>query len=1083
MQEPGNGASKKPLDSLDSGLDEAQKEWMTREISYDECELALNSAKVGTAPGRDGLPYEVWKTLHARFIEDSRHEDRECFDVMKLLHALLTKVLSVRLAAVAPTLIHESQAGFVPGRKLKNHTQLARLMTDWAERTETNGVIIALDQEKAYDKIAHDYLWRVMEKFGLPASFTNTVQALYENAETSVLINGVLSRPYRVTRGVRQGDPLSCLLFNLAIEPLSAMIRKSDIQGIKIPYSREALKATLFADDTTTYLSEHDDFGVLKRVLDTWCGAAKARFNIAKTEAIPIGTPQYRAEVIAAYRATGTWKNLPQNARVAADGEPTRILGAWLGNNLQNCEIWSPKIEAIRNVLEKWSRSRPTLEGKRHVVQMFAGGMSQFLTTVQCMPKTVVSRLNAVIRNYLWNDRHSPPVRMEHMYLPVDKGGFNILDLDARNDAIDIMWLRDYLDFKNRPLWALLADDIFARTTATKCIPAERSLRINPFLQNWAPTRNKLPAELKALTDSAKKYGLRLEGRAFSRDIIRTMPLWDHAQADKTKLRSLSGRSAATRCLKTNHALISVGDFESFIAEQDDPTHSYGVNEHAPAKVGTPDGEHPEDYETRVHESAGETFDDIPEALVIFDRRVTTHGSLTDALRVFTTSSVPVCNDLPIIETDLSAEVATVATDGSCLNNGERHARAGAGVYYGPGHPANLSVRLPIELEQSNQTGEGVASLMAAKAADPARHLVQITDSKTVLESVTRYRQRNEDEGFIRQSNGALTQSLISALLARKAHTAFQWVKGHAGHPGNEAADALAGTGARKPDPDEVDMSIDRTLHITGAKLSTMTQELAYRAIRERKARKVDARTSTQERIQQILTDLEDDFDIRLSERNLWKSLKKDTVSREARQWIWTSIHDGFMIGQRWLRPNMSDEMKARATCRICGQTESMQHILFTCEAVGRQTIWGLLQSTWTSTGRTPYDPNWGNICGAACAAIRPNGKDRCAAAESLWAILAIESAHLIWKLRCERVIAKNGAEFTEREVTNRWYSTLNKRLAIDRRVVSLLSGKRKLLKATKLDAAWRPILEGLEDPSADWVADSGVLVGMKRGG
>ncbi|KAI9056416.1 hypothetical protein FKP32DRAFT_1549724, partial [Trametes sanguinea] len=87
---------------------------------------------------------------------------------------------------------------------------------------------------------------------------------------------------------------LSCLLFNLAIEPLSAMIRKSNIKGMNIPNLREALKATLFADDTTAFLCEDDDFQDLQKILDTWCGAAKARFNIKKTEVIPIGTEEFR---------------------------------------------------------------------------------------------------------------------------------------------------------------------------------------------------------------------------------------------------------------------------------------------------------------------------------------------------------------------------------------------------------------------------------------------------------------------------------------------------------------------------------------------------------------------------------------------------------------------------------------------------------------------------------------------------------------------------------------------------------------------------------------------------------------------
>ncbi|OSD03193.1 hypothetical protein PYCCODRAFT_1444584 [Trametes coccinea BRFM310] len=215
------------------------------------------------------------------------------------------------------------------------------------------------------------------------------------------------------------------------------MIRKSNIQGINIPNSAEALKATLFADDTTVYLSSQDDYNDLQEVLNTWCGAAKARFNIKKTEIIPIGTVEFRQSVVDAYSGQGSWNNYPRNVHVAADGEAVRILGAWLGNDLANEDIWLPKLEKIRSTLDKWTRSRPTLEGKRHVVQMIVGGMSQFLTDVQRMPKAIMDRMNALIRRYLWNDKHTPPVRTEYMLLPADRGGFGILDLEARNDAID----------------------------------------------------------------------------------------------------------------------------------------------------------------------------------------------------------------------------------------------------------------------------------------------------------------------------------------------------------------------------------------------------------------------------------------------------------------------------------------------------------------------------------------------------------------------------------------------------------------------------------------------------------------------
>ena len=78
------------------------------------------------------------------------------------------------------------------------------MILHYAKTTEENGVIVALNQEKAYDKIAHDYLWLTLDKYELPPSFVNIVKSLYESAETLVVINGKKSSTFKVTRGVRQ---------------------------------------------------------------------------------------------------------------------------------------------------------------------------------------------------------------------------------------------------------------------------------------------------------------------------------------------------------------------------------------------------------------------------------------------------------------------------------------------------------------------------------------------------------------------------------------------------------------------------------------------------------------------------------------------------------------------------------------------------------------------------------------------------------------------------------------------------------------------------------------------------------------
>jgi len=240
----------------------------------------------------------------------------------------------------------------------------------------------------------HLYLWKVLEKFDLPQHFIKTVKHLYHDASTSVLINGILSEPCRVSRGVRQGDALSCLLFDLGIEPLAASIRNSSLRGIHIQSVQEDIKCKLFADNTTTYLHESDSLDTLEReALDPWCEVSGASFNKTKTEVIPFGTKEYHMKVIATNRLNDDDEPIGRGAKVAYEGQPVQILGAWIGNEVNQATLWTPTVEKIAACLKRWEASHLTTKGRRLITQMSIGGMTQYLAKVQGIPESVMKTL------------------------------------------------------------------------------------------------------------------------------------------------------------------------------------------------------------------------------------------------------------------------------------------------------------------------------------------------------------------------------------------------------------------------------------------------------------------------------------------------------------------------------------------------------------------------------------------------------------------------------------------------------------------------------------------------------------------
>jgi hypothetical protein len=233
-------------------------------------------------------------------------------------------------------------------------------MIEYADITEENGALIALDQEKVYDKIKHDYLLETLKNFNLPPLFIKTVKALYMNAYTKIAINGVLSTPFKVTRGVRQGDPLLCLLFDIAIEPLACALRNSEkLTGYNIPGITNKLIVNLYADDTTIFLNENDKYSNLEDILTSWCLASGAKFSPEKTEIIPIGSNIHHKRVITTHKLNPDDLPLDDAINIAPDRHPIQILGAWIRNKTNNTTPWEPILDKINSTLNRWKKCYP----------------------------------------------------------------------------------------------------------------------------------------------------------------------------------------------------------------------------------------------------------------------------------------------------------------------------------------------------------------------------------------------------------------------------------------------------------------------------------------------------------------------------------------------------------------------------------------------------------------------------------------------------------------------------------------------------------------------------------------------------
>ncbi|KAF8897701.1 ribonuclease H-like protein, partial [Infundibulicybe gibba] len=422
----------------------------------------------------------------------------------------------------------------------------------------------------------------------------------------------------------------------------------------------------------------------------------------------------------------------------------------------------------------------------------------------------------------------------------------------------------------------------------------------------------------------------------------------------------------------------------------------------------------------------------------------------------------------------------TIYTDGSCINNGDDDAQAGSGIWYAPNDARNRAHRIPKTIDQSNNTGEAAAILIAVQNEREDTNLLIKTDSLLVLEGLTKNLHSWEDRGWIETANRDLMKATVSALRSRTGQVFFQKVKGHSGDVGNDGADAEAAKGAKKNTEDQLDLAIPNEWNLTGAKLASMTQSLLYRGISEYNNSKTKQRNSTVTNLDRIRYAIQDVWGTLPTNRKIWKSQRKKEISKNVRAYLWKTTHGAYRCGSYW---DHIPGYEQRAICPVCAVEESMEHILTECQASGQKTLWALTKKLWERKGHEWPKPEFGVLLGCGLAAFTNEDRPD-QGANRLYNILVSETTHLIWKTRCEWRISREEDHdklHTRSELENKWEYSINRHLKLDCLTADARRYGSKAIPHHIVKNTWKGILLNEDRLPDNWIVQNhGVLVGME---
>ena len=226
-------------------------------------------------------------------------------------YKILTKIISNRRKPTLAITISKEQTCGIPNRSIFSNLLTIRELIHHSTTKKIKTYIVSLDQEKAFGKVDRECLYKIMDKLGYSKTFINFVKRIYKNTQSVISNNGFLSTPLPLSRGVRQGCPLSLLLYIVNGELINLNIKSNEeIVRSPIPNQKEDLKLSQYADVTNLFIiTEKSIVGILN-LFEKYEIATGATINTSKT----ITTPLANAKIYNLYKNINNLQiNNPKN--------------------------------------------------------------------------------------------------------------------------------------------------------------------------------------------------------------------------------------------------------------------------------------------------------------------------------------------------------------------------------------------------------------------------------------------------------------------------------------------------------------------------------------------------------------------------------------------------------------------------------------------------------------------------------------------------------------------------------------------------------------------------------------------------
>ena len=516
-------------------------------ITESEVRAALRTVSTNKSPGLDGLPYEMYLRLSHLFVpiltdmfnhwfaqgsipgqvskglitliqkKDTQGGELDDYRPITLLNTelkILTRILASRLRIVMDYLVDPEQTYALQGRSIQNNLHLIRTVLEGIE-DDTCAALINLDQSKAFDRVDHRFLGAVLEAAGFGDGFRAWISILYRSPTARVRVNGKCSESFALSRSVRQGCPLSPLLYCLALEPLLRRLRDGGRRGVLLPGGARA-RNSAYADDVSVFVSSHEDILAVLQALDEYERITGAKINRSKSKGLRLGA----------------WRRLNPPGPFEWTNGPIKILGIWFGPDLQLELNWSEVQAKVEGSVQTWLRRRLSLKGRAEACATYVFPMILYRLSVIPLPRDRLKALERLLFTLLWKKATKAKVLRKVCYQRIREGGLGMPDILSHLRAERLSFLIKTME--EEPAWAHKVLSFFPRLSASLTAECRRRPRGQPdFIRECRDALRRISGSLTRFSDLSRSTRRALYHALVEADV--KDPLWERLEVDRAE--------------------------------------------------------------------------------------------------------------------------------------------------------------------------------------------------------------------------------------------------------------------------------------------------------------------------------------------------------------------------------------------------------------------------------------------------------------------------------------------------------------------------------------------------------------------